>query len=71
MTQKAARMGRSKIRQKKTQVLKPPPSFQETYRGTSVRSEIRSGLEKESAPLVSAGTGALAMLGDCWQALAI
>lgn len=64
-TQKTARIGRSSIRQKKRNVLKPPPSFQAVYPGIRTSNEMSSELENESEPLLSAGSGAFAMAGDC------
>jgi hypothetical protein len=59
----AIRMGMDVNRAKKIHVFVPPPTFQESQRGTSAREEIRTVLEKDSLPAASAGKGALLMVG--------
>jgi hypothetical protein len=58
-----ARMGRSRRMAKKMKVLRPPPTFHLSQKGTPNRRENRILLLKESEPGPSAGRGAFLMEG--------
>jgi hypothetical protein len=58
-------MGTVVKRPKKTEVLNPPPIFQERYVGVIVIREKRRRFEKVSLPGPSAGRGAFLIAGYC------
>jgi hypothetical protein len=64
--QKGPRMGRARRTARNSHVLKPRPMLHVRYAGIPTSSEMRNGLEKESRPEPSAGSGALGIVGYCW-----
>jgi hypothetical protein len=59
------RMGMVVNKAKKIHVFVPPPTFQESQRGTKAIAEMRIVLEKDSLPAASAGKGAFLIVGYC------